>query len=232
MNVWTYWAGPMPWWIQRCLSSMEAKCVRSRFNLLTPDNVPADIPLPARWRRLPAGVGTDALRAALLATRGGLWLDADTVLIKDPASLFASRRADKAHYCVWPTSPRRVVAGYIYSPADHPVARRWLAGVQAALHHAENIGWGEMGEQLITPAVQMCPGYTWELPAKTFLPVDFDSDPAALFRSGDPKAYQTGETVAFGLNYSWMKEHGGVYLTPEAVAEGSLLVQRLLRNAI
>ncbi len=237
LNVWTYWAGPMPAWIATCIESMRLACRRSTFTLLTPETVGEYLPhrsaaCEARWRQLPPGVGTDAIRAWLLVSRGGLWIDADTVLIRDPAELFSSRHERHQFlYSCWKRLPRRVIAGYVYSPAGHPVARRWAAGVELALELAESIGWGEIGEQLITPALRMCPSATWEMSRKTFLPVDIDAEPARYFASIAARSVVTIDTMGFGLNYSWMMANRAADLTPEAVATGHLLIHDVLRGA-
>ncbi len=239
MNVWTYWAGPRPWWIDRCLKRMEVVCGRSRkseFVLLTPECVKVFIegPFNDRWRTLPPGVGTDALRAYLLAKHGGLWLDADTVLLKNPASLLDHYDHRQFLYSVWTKEPWRVVAGYVYSCGRNPVAELWLAWVEAALRHAEGIGWGDIGERMVGPAIKMCPGSTtsWQVPLRTFVPLDFDADPGALFSEDHYNQYVGRDVIGFGLNHSWMMAHRADLLTEEAVASGNLLVQRLLRECL
>lgn len=232
MNVWTYWAGPMPRWIETCLLSFARCCRRSRFRLLTPHNLPPGLDLPERWLSLPPGVGTDCLRAALLSQYGGLWADADTVFVADPADLIDGRHLPtQLLYSRWPTPPDRVIAGYVYSPEGHPVARQWHDRVRSALLHAEGVGWGELGERALTPLVNSCPSSTWQVPLDTFLPVSIDAEGVRRFfcRSGW-RDFATERTIAFGLNFSWMMDKMKPVM--EADPEGSpLMIHRLLYDA-
>lgn len=50
LNVWTYWAGPMPRWIGVCLDSFRRCCKASKLHVLTPDTVP-ELPISSRRPR-------------------------------------------------------------------------------------------------------------------------------------------------------------------------------------
>lgn len=229
MNVWTYWAGPMPAWIKTCLDSIRLCCKRSTFCMLTPDVADhhvGDI-LPPRWRELPPGVGTDCLRAALLARYGGLWMDADTVCIEDPIRLITNRHSPEQFlYSRWPRS-KLAIAGYVYSPKGHPVAMQWLESVQAALQWAENVGWGGLGERMLSSILQDSPAKTWVIPLETFLPVDIDTNVARYFEISGWRDFATQNTLAFGLNYSWMNAR----MSHMMGNDPKLMVNRLLEDA-
>ena len=232
MNVWTYWSGHKPAWIETCLESIRRCCKQSKLHVLGPDYVPDSVRknLPDRWRYLPPGVGTDCLRATLLAHEGGLWVDADTVMVRDPKTLEGIyRTSDQFLYSVWSAPPERVIAGYCYSPAGHEVAVRWFNAVKSALECAENVGWGDLGERLLTPLVQMSPSSVWRMPLDTFLPVDVDTQWERYFRESGWKDFATQETVAFGLNYSRMtaQKPTTMALDPKG---GRMMIHRLLAD--
>ena len=204
MNVWTYWHGPCPDWVRACLRSFHRHCVRSTVTVLSRDaalRLTAGV-LDPRWADLPAGTGTDCLRASLLAEHGGWWCDADTAFVRDPYTLKRLTDRGKFLYFPWPTPPDRVCAGYCYSPKGHPVARRWLDYVNSALRHAENVGWGNLGEKCLTPIVRDAPAGTLEIPARLFMPVDVDADWERYFLPGRWETAAAPDTVAFGLNHS------------------------------
>lgn len=244
MNVWTYWAGPKPAWIDVCLKSIARCCKRSTFHLLTPENVDAALAvevhpkwttpaLPSSWKDLPPGVGTDCLRAALLAIHGGLWIDADTVCLRDPIDLI-TRQHDRNQflYSQWSNPPERVVAGYVYSPKGHPTARIWLDIVCSVLSNGTDVGWGLLGEKALGIAVRACPDLdvTWPMPLGTFLPIDFDADPRAYLWAEDWRPhYQKNRTIAFGLNHSWMMANAADIV--EGRAGAGTIVRRLLGHA-
>jgi hypothetical protein len=236
MNVFTFWSGPMPDWIGWCIDSIRHQCRRSTFHLITPDNAGqyvTDDLLCRRWRSIAPGVGTDCLRAALLAQHGGLWMDADTVCLRDPEDLMLGRSLEDqqiALYSRWPSPPDRIIAGYFYAPAQHPVALEWLAQINAALKWSQNIGWGELGEQMLTPIIRRSPAGAWEMPLATFLPLDVDKCVYRLFGRYDWRECITDRTIGFGLNYSWMRAHHGEKLkaTADEVSRSPLMIHRLL----
>lgn len=246
MNVFTYWAGDKPKWIDTCLNSIARCCTDgTKFHLLTPETIQneetaadeiAKDTLPKRWLDLPPGVGTDCLRAALLYGFGGLWCDADTVCISDPGNLVKFRHyANQFLYSKWPAKPDRVIAGYIYSPAHHPIAWQWYRFVVEALNHAENIGWGELGEKILTLIVNMSPSAksSFQMPIETFMPIDIDTNVERYFRDGSPGGMVTADTIAFGLNYSWMMHNKkDVMLSFPEKTRGSLqTIHQLLHSA-
>ncbi len=214
LNVWTYWAGPRPAWIDICLESIRRCCKRCTFHLLVPEDLD-DCTICSRWRELPPGVGTDCLRAALLYRYGGLWLDADTICIKDPTILLQQHDPAQFLYSRWPAKPDRVIAGYVYSPQGHPIAKMWLDKVNSTLEQAENIGWGDLGEKALTPIVNCCgsPKLSWQIALETFLPIDIDTNVRRYFQHSGWRDFTTQDTIAFGLNYSWMQDHHSTLLS-------------------
>lgn len=231
LKVFSYWAGPMPEWIRVCLESLRRKCVRSTFILLTPETASSLVPdLNPRWLDLPPGVGTDCLRAHLLANHGGLWIDADTVCLEDPAKLITNRHLPRQFlYSRW--KDKRPVAGYVYAPHGHPVACRWRDGVDSALLHAEAVGWGELGEKLLLFCLSgMTTNAIWEIPLSTFLPVDIDQNVEELFSQHDWQTKLTDVTIGFGLNHSWMMENRRQDME-EWPVNPRLMIHKLLRHA-
>lgn len=234
MNVWSYWSGPKPHWIQTCLDSIQRCCVRSKFHLVTPENWKqyVTLPLPKRWLELPPGVGTDCLRSVLLAEHGGLWIDADTVCLKDPQILLDGQRYADKQFLFSRWTDNRVIAGYVYSPKGHQVAMQWYDTVVSALKHADGIGWGDLGETTLTPIVRRAKELmsSRQLPLSTFLPIDIDKSVTTFFNVGDWKTFVTNRTIAFGMNHSWMQDKKPVEMSYESL-NGPLLVHRLLRDA-
>lgn len=231
MNVYSYWAGPMPEWISLCLKTFERQCKKSVFTLLTPDNVDQyTIGLHPRWKELPPGVGTDCLRACLLANHGGMWVDADTVCLKDPIALLTRNveRPGQFLYSRW--TDGRAIAGYVYSPTAHPVAIRWYEFVRFALVFAEGIGWGDLGEKALTLILNgIRTRSAWEVPLATFLPINIDQSPTHLFLNTDWRDTLKAETLMFGLNHSWMMDKHKEEMV-DKLHTGNTIVHRLLRD--
>lgn len=231
MNVWSYWSGPMPEWIVLCLETFKRKCIKSKFTLLTPENVDEyTSTLPQRWKELPPGIGTDCLRAYLLTRYGGMWVDADTVCLKDPITLLEKHQERPGQFLHSRWTDGRAIAGYVYAPINHAVSLRWLGVVTSALVHAEGIGWGDLGEKTLTLLLNgIRTRSAWELRRETFLPVNIDQSPTHLFLNTDWRDALKAETVMFGLNHSWMMHNKKEEMT-DSLHTGNSLVHRLLRD--
>jgi hypothetical protein len=80
--VWTYWHGsPLPLIVDACLASWQKHLAGYRIVLLGPRNLPAGIPpLPPGFGVWAPQVQSDWVRLAVLATFGGVWMDATTLL--------------------------------------------------------------------------------------------------------------------------------------------------------
>ncbi len=230
LDVWTYWTGPLPEWIETCVRSFRRCCKESTLHVLAPDNLPDGLDLNRRWLDLNPGVGTDCLRAALLAQFGGLWVDADTIMVRDPINLFRLRhRPEEFLYQRWSAPPDRITAGYCYAPKGHPVAMRWKAAVDATLCWGKQVGWGQLGEKVLTSIVHSTGKDVWEIPRETFMPVDVDRDVQRYFQPSGWRDFVTPDTIGFGLNYSWMMEHraGEMARNPDY---GNLMIHKLLAD--
>jgi Capsular polysaccharide synthesis protein len=136
MNVWTYWEGLRSPDIELCLDTIRQHCLGSaKFHHITADNIDRYIPdglLHPAWKRIPAlGVKGDCVRAAVLAQYGGLYVDADTVMLKSPAGVID--RSKDCVYTMWDKPPARVIAGYVYCRPGSPIARAWLDGINRSL---------------------------------------------------------------------------------------------------
>lgn len=228
MKVWSYWAGPKPPWIDTCLASIAHHCQQLDYRHLGPEDQfdpGLELDLHPKWLQLPAGVGTDCLRAALLAKHGGLWVDADTMMVRDPFYLFTNRhRQSEFLFQRWKDG--RVIAGYCYSPRGHPIAKRWHAGVKASLEYADVIGWGDLGEKMLTPIVNTTRRDLWEMEPTTFMPIDIDQNVGRYFKRSGWKDFVTRHTIGFGLNYSWMMANH-----PKSMgSDEPLMINRLLAD--
>jgi hypothetical protein len=84
MRVWAYWEGPKPPHIELCLQTLRKHTDATE---LGPDTAPDWTDrLDPIWRTLPRiGWRADYLRSRILIEHGGLWIDADTIVLTDPS---------------------------------------------------------------------------------------------------------------------------------------------------
>lgn len=240
IRVWTYWEGPKPAYIDVCLRSMARACdvPGVSFHQLSPANLGRFLKpkmLNLNYRRMTAiGVKVSAIRAALLAHYGGWWWDADTIALRSPLKLMERHPSADMLCMTWTRLPLRYLNGYIYAKARRPVAREWLARVNAKLkcEPCRAIKWLELGEKILTPLLKDRDDCA-EINRQLFLPIDIDSNVAEFFRQGDPLRYVRDDAVCYGLNHSWFWYHKRreMSLPPVEWERSELLIHRLLHFA-
>jgi hypothetical protein len=231
MNVWTYWEGEKHPFVDICLRSIEMVCEDDDFHLTTPENLHRYLPagvLREEYLSLPQpALRADAIRAALLATHGGWWWDADTVAIRKPPDVGGAR----AIYMTWHNLPRRVLNGYLYM--EQGVAIPWLDLVNRRLRESSmTVDWCILGESMLSDSLPATDGAV-EVDRAMFLPIDIDSEVYRFFDPGNPMDLMNDRTVCFGLNYSWFMYHRRreMLMPPEQWGDSPLLIHRLLTYA-
>lgn len=210
MNVFTYWEEPpsgRKWsYIQYCLDTIRFHCLDGcLYHHITAENMDRYIPaglLHESWSAIKElGVKSDCVRAALLHLYGGLYVDADTLMVRSPKHL------DTGHDFAgmqWSSPPKRIIAGYSYCCKGSKVAERWVSSINENLSLGKD-GWCELGEQCLTPAVESVDQskvLMWDI--STFLPIEIDTKVSEFFLNRNNGIVGSSETVAVGLNHSWM----------------------------
>lgn len=235
MNVYVYWEGPRVPYIDRCIDSIRQRCYRGcTFHFITGENIDQYIPdgmFHPRWKQIPElGVKSDVVRAAVLHRFGGLYVDADTVMLRSPVGVIDESK--DCAYMEWTTPPQRCIAGYIYCRPGSPVAKMWVDNINAALAR-RRVGWTQLGEGCLTPAINATPPENLQrLPLNTFLPIEIDIEVAKFFEGGDWPSLTTPDTIAFGLNHSWMtsRRPREMHLPPERMARSPMLIHQILTH--
>lgn len=240
MNVWTYWEGPQPKYIDVCIASLARVCSSPviNFRCVTPetlgDYVEADDIHP-NYKKLPVAPKSSAIRSALLARHGGLWCDADTIGIKSPLELLCKYHGVDCLYVMWSNMPPRVINGYIYFQPGSKTAREWLDQTNHKLktNPESAMRWTGLGERLLTPIVQPRID-SHQIPLSTFLPIEIDCDVQTFFETGDFREPIMPHTVAYGLNNSWFMYHRrrAMQMPARHWRESPLLIHQLLWHAL
>lgn len=95
INIFTYWTGYKCAYIELCLESMKKHLENCNLHILNETNIKNYIPeLPKKINKLPVYQQSDIIRVYLLYKYGGVWMDADTILLKDPTKLFDIKNND------------------------------------------------------------------------------------------------------------------------------------------
>lgn len=111
-RIWTYWKGPRPGWINLCLESLARHCPQAEviteeaFLDLWTDRTPQ---LEQAFLRQAPNLQSDVVRAWQLCHLGGIWIDADAIIMSDlsaatarlsgSASFFSYRVAGRGVIC-------------------------------------------------------------------------------------------------------------------------------------
>lgn len=235
--MWTYWEGFKPEYIDTCLRSMQRVCGDACV-IVTPETVGDYLSsgtLHDAYRTLPQpALRADAIRAALLATHGGWWWDADTVALRSPDIVLDTIPQAEAIYTTWTKPPIRVLNGYIYVAPGSQIGRDWLAHVNARLDRdPTSIDWCSLGEKTITDMVLDNPN-AYRVSRDVFLPIDIDCDVELFFKEQETSEYRLPlHSVCFGLNHSWfMFHHAKDMLLPRTRWWSSpLMIHQLLNYA-
>lgn len=95
INVFTYWEGPKHIYIEMCFKTMKKNLKQCKIHFLNDKNINEYLPeLPKTIKRLPIYQQSDIIRVYLLHKYGGVWIDADTVILKDCRLLFDTDKYD------------------------------------------------------------------------------------------------------------------------------------------
>lgn len=236
MRVWTYWEGPLWPHIEVCLETIAFHCRGLDYHHITPQNLDEYLPrgiLYRKWRDLRSPAQRcDCIRAGLLYLYGGLYVDADTVMLQSP--ILAVEESKECCYLKWSALPERVLNGYIYCSLNSRVGEAWLTGVNYILSNSRRrLNWTALGEGLLTPLMRTYSTTTAEVPLDTWLPIVVDTDVQTFFSPLDWEPFVQPHTVAFGLNHSWMvQRRRQIMQTPPRLwAKSPYLIHRLLEHA-
>ena len=103
---------------------------------------------------------SDALRVALLAERGGVWMDIDTIILKSDAEKYLL--PDEKHRTVFFGNPKALAVhiAFINTPPAAMLMKLWLDYIREKLYNltpTTEIPWYFMGNGFTTPYIRKHP---------------------------------------------------------------------------
>lgn len=154
MNIYTYWTGPKPPWIELCLESLEKNTPgikildkRSWQELFKG----GPIGMKKILRQIP-NVQSDYIRAYLLYHYGGVWVDADCVCFKDLHGILDYlQEKDFVAYHVRGTRLGQMCTALLASEPHSELARHYLTIMENRLRGRKRI----LGRLALGPRVLM-----------------------------------------------------------------------------
>jgi hypothetical protein len=185
--VWTYWEGPMPDWIARCLETARRHAPTLR--VLGPSDFDAlwDRDRDIDLSRLHVAQRADFVRAFLLMRFGGLWLDADCIVMRDLSPLldqlsefeFIAHRERQGYFS----------NAFFAAKLDSALAARFYEAVCARLRDRRPLSWIALGNELLTVVLKNAPESYLELPVEHVQPICW-SQPERFFKQADDAEHE------------------------------------------
>lgn len=178
LPVWTYWEGRCPDWIESCRRTIVEHA--PDVTLLTPDSFAQlwDRDRDIDISRLIVAHRSDFIRAFLLARYGGLWVDADC-LVMQPLRPVLERVAE--HDFVGHRERSGYVSpGFIGARPGSRIAELFYQRVCRTLRSGRSLGWISLGGEPLTDVVNTS-GLPWhEYACEQIQPICW-SRPEAFF---------------------------------------------------
>ena len=222
-NLWTYWENidgrEMPYYISLCLESIKRKCGKD-FNVRVLDETTRldyleNTGLLGQAFSLSSiSQKVDTFRVALLKYYGGIWVDADTLVLKSLKPIYDKMNKDWL-YMRW--NDGRVLNGYMAGQRYAPIFSEWLDKINNQLKtmskedlesDLDMAYWARFGEKILTKLLPMYEKQGTEIDKRLLLPIDFDRDSKIFFKKGVVTSYLTTDTFAIGLNHSAFWDFG------------------------
>jgi len=152
-TVWQYWEGRKPDWISLCLDTSEKHiATRKLLNLKSFRELHNGD--SSFLTRLSHNHVSDYVRAYLLAKHGGLYVDADCVVMRDVDPILED--LDRYHFVVYGLNFKlRAAACAIVGTAQDQgeIASIWLRICRERIKKG-NLGWGALGPHGLTTAMK------------------------------------------------------------------------------
>ena len=173
-HVWTYWSNVyddrMPPYLRLCLDTIKTQCHGADVVLVTPENMhdflddsDIKVDLSCIEMRDPANpavsLRTDYIRVALLRKYGGLWVDIDCVMLRNPVELL--KRDLRVHDFVAmrkeSSKTKHISVSFMASRPNGKIISEYKRQIEVLIDHKfsmdEKFGWSEIGSDLLTPIV-------------------------------------------------------------------------------
>ncbi|MBE9586618.1 hypothetical protein IM792_19370 [Mucilaginibacter sp. JRF] len=181
LYVWIYWEGTAPEWIKKCRESIFAHapnvCLISPESFAELRDIDTDIDLSGLY----VAHRADYIRAFLLARYGGIWIDADCMLMRSIEPLIDSLK----HYDFMGYRERsgEVTNNFMGAPEGSFIARKYYNTVCDILRSGQKLEWLTIGSKALTATINES-GLPWhELDVMQVQPICW-SNPQAFFKKG------------------------------------------------
>lgn len=259
-TLWAYWENlpgrDKPGHIALCHQIMRRKAAEHgyRFELVTPDSVRRWLPelsprlqrialAPEGWRdrlfgrarrqRAAIAQRADYIRALLLHTHGGLYIDSDAIVLESIQPYFDA--LDAHGFLVTRRSSlgkRHTAINFYGARPGNPVIAEYVRQMGVRLTGPLDYRWNEVGHEMLTPIVDAMPQHALDVPESEIQPITWEQADAAFPDTTlAPEAVLRPDTRIFMLYSGPFK--GVLKDVPlEQLYWSDMLISRIYRRAL
>ena len=196
MKVYTFWEPreKMPYYIQLCMETWKKNLPNAEIVLLDYKNIGEYVDTNEFGEILFSGrfklaLIADAIRIALLAKHGGVWLDADTIILRPEAEkYFLPDENGRTVFFVYPSDGFCQMC-FINTPPNSKCMSSWLESVQKKIYNLKPdtpVRWDFFGNSFIDTYVKNHPEEFTLINRKVAMP---DKDSISDSKVGAHPAY-------------------------------------------
>jgi hypothetical protein len=249
--IWVYWENlpgkDMPAYIKLCIESMQANCgSQCVIMLVNPSNVEAYLPeINPRYKELhhdsssvdsPKNIAirTAYIRTALLHKYGGVWLDADTIVLEDFTPLLEVINEKGFMACHKTRTIDGISNGFMASVEGGHIITKYLKAQETLIDSKTSFYWGELGLRLLSPIVFNNINHYALLPESKFHPVIWE-DWQVFFSNKGSDFIMDSRPIAITLFNSLFSKHKDYSILEhdlEGILQSDLLISKLFRAAL
>jgi len=233
LPTWTYWEGPRAPWIRACLRTIMAHAPRVR--VLTPEGFDQlrDRDRDIDLSRLQPAHRADYIRAFLLHRYGGLWVDADCLVMQSLEPVFEPLRAGTHDFVAHRERSGLVSNGFIAARAGSRIAAEFYARIAAVLRARRPLGWTSIGSAPLNEVLGKDASGWHELPCERVQPICW-SRPEEFFAHGPPEEHEARvdpRALCYMLSNVQITKYGAARGGLDLL-DGRTLFTHLLRRAL
>ena len=215
MNIWSYWEGKKPEWINSCLESLEMHG-GDNLSILNWDEFDKlwledrDLPI----QDLYVVQQSAFIRAYLLRHYGGIWVDADCLIMKDLTPILKTLP-------FWDFMFHRQKGGdlsnaFIGAKEGSHTADHYYKGVRWRIRQPQELGWLDIGSRKMEEALNIANANNLQLAQEMIAPYDWNEGGVYLDKGGKDKF----ESMFNPRNFCHMLSNHGIKGYEDSVAEG------------
>ena len=140
-DLWVYWQGDMPPYINLCIETIKRHSTGINLVLLDDYSITKYLQVPLVYKQLSVVHRADYIRVELLHKYGGIWLDADTIVLK---SLTKYTKFLNKYKFIGFGKRRSPQTGIIAGRHDSLILSLWSEYINAKIRTG-GISWGDLG---------------------------------------------------------------------------------------